>query len=342
MAFSYSIFCASHVSWANIIDLLTLVVMASPLVQLMIFFTVMFGVPLFQVIVTVLCLLMITLVWVGSTFFVTALQLSLQSPTSSWRLSLNIPLHLRLFVLIMLSSLSKPLFIHFALIVALSTRLLVLTPCRKMVLLSKNIINSLISLAHYWLRCMFPLTFSLTPSWVPHISKNWLPSTPLGGAIPLHGLLPTSPFFSLPPRLFGCTTFFHDHFASLSKLSPHALKGLFLATPWHKKATRYTLPTPVIMWLLSMSPSMRTLPFYPLLCFLQLLLMHLLCLVSLPSWSFLIPSLWFPLLPTSSLLSFSSCLLGSSYFLCSRYRSIVPLDKSEILNALCRCICVQT
>ena len=54
--------CASHVSWANIIDLLTLVAMASPVLHLLIFFIVMFGVPLvsppFQVIATISCLLM--------------------------------------------------------------------------------------------------------------------------------------------------------------------------------------------------------------------------------------------------------------------------------------------
>ena len=37
--------------------------------------------------------------------------------------------------------------------------------------------------------------------------KNWLPSAPLGGAIPLHRLLPTSSLFSLLPRVFGCIAF---------------------------------------------------------------------------------------------------------------------------------------
>ena len=52
--------CASRVSWGNIIDLVTLVAMASPLLQLLIFFIVMFEVPLVhppsQVIATILCL----------------------------------------------------------------------------------------------------------------------------------------------------------------------------------------------------------------------------------------------------------------------------------------------
>ena len=50
----------------NIIDLLTLVLMASPLLHLLIFFIVMFGVPLvlppFQVIATISCSLMTILV----------------------------------------------------------------------------------------------------------------------------------------------------------------------------------------------------------------------------------------------------------------------------------------
>ena len=58
--------------------------------------------------------------------------------------------------------------------------------------------------------------------------KNRLPFAPLGDAIPLHRLLPTSCLFSLPPRVFGCITFVQDHSPSLSKLAPRALKGMFI------------------------------------------------------------------------------------------------------------------
>ena len=58
--------------------------------------------------------------------------------------------------------------------------------------------------------------------------QNQLPSTPLGGDIPLHRLSPTSSLFSLPPRVFGCVAFVQDHSPSLSKLAPRALKGVFV------------------------------------------------------------------------------------------------------------------
>ena len=77
--------------------------------------------------------------------------------------------------------------------------------------------------------------------------QNRLPSTPLGGDFPLHRLLPTSPLFSLPPRVFGCIALVQDHFPSLSKLAPHALKSYLLAPLRHKKAVGYTFLKPVII-----------------------------------------------------------------------------------------------
>ena len=199
--------------------------MASPLLRLLIFFIVMFGVPLvpppFQSIATISWLLMTIFVWVGSTFSVIALRLSLQSPTSSRKSSLNIPPRQRFFVLITLLSLSKPQYVPFVLIVTLFTKLLLLTPHSRMVSQSENTVNSLISLAHYSLRYMPHLIFGLTPLWL-------LPSAPLGGAIPCYCLLPTSSLFSLPARVFGCITFVQDHSPSLSKLAPRCLKGVFV------------------------------------------------------------------------------------------------------------------
>ena len=72
--------------------------------------------------------------------------------------------------------------------------------------------------------------------------QNRLPSAPLGGAIPLHRLSPTSSLFSLPPRVFGCVTFVQDHFASLSKLAPRALKGVFVGHSRTQKGYRVYFP----------------------------------------------------------------------------------------------------
>ena len=72
--------------------------------------------------------------------------------------------------------------------------------------------------------------------------QNRLLSTPLGGAIPLHHLSPTSSLFSLPPRVFGCVTFVQDHSPSLSKLAPHALKGVFVGYSRTQKGYRVFFP----------------------------------------------------------------------------------------------------
>ena len=71
---------------------------------------------------------------------------------------------------------------------------------------------------------------------------NRLPSTPLGGAIPLHRLSPTSSLFSLPPRVFGCVAFVQDHSPSLSKLAPRALKGMFVGYSRTQKGYRVYFP----------------------------------------------------------------------------------------------------
>ena len=74
--------------------------------------------------------------------------------------------------------------------------------------------------------------------------QNQPPSAPLGGAIPLHRLLPTSSLFSLPPCVFGCIAFVQDHFPSLSKIAPRALKGVFVGYSRTQKGYRvYFLDT---------------------------------------------------------------------------------------------------
>ena len=53
---------------------------------------------------------------------------------------------------------------------------------------------------------------------------NCLSSAVLSGAIPVQQLIPNVELFSLPPRVFGCTAFVHDHTLGLSKLAPTCTK----------------------------------------------------------------------------------------------------------------------
>ena len=69
-----------------------------------------------------------------------------------------------------------------------------------------------------------------------------LPSSPLGGAIPLTRLFPNASLFPLPPRVFGCTAFVQDYTPSLSKVAPHALKGVFVGYSRRQKGYRVYFP----------------------------------------------------------------------------------------------------
>ena len=71
---------------------------------------------------------------------------------------------------------------------------------------------------------------------------NRLPSSPLGGTIPLTRLFPNASLFPLPPRVFGCTAFVQDHTPSLSKLAPRALKGVFVGYSRTQKGYRVYFP----------------------------------------------------------------------------------------------------
>ena len=79
---------------------------------------------------------------------------------------------------------------------------------------------------------------------------NCLPSAALGGAIPLQRLTPAADIFSLPPRVFGCTTFVQDHTPGLSKLAPRAQKGVFVGYSRTQKATVCTSPigASMLLW----------------------------------------------------------------------------------------------
>ena len=71
---------------------------------------------------------------------------------------------------------------------------------------------------------------------------NWLPSSPLGGAILLTRLFPNASFFPLPPRVFRCTAFVQDYTPSLSKLAPRALKRVFVGYSRMQKGYRVYFP----------------------------------------------------------------------------------------------------
>ena len=149
-----------HVSWENIINLLTLVMMASPLLHPLIFFTMMFGVPLVPSISSHRYYIMFVddytrVNWVyllcNRCEVVNAITYFIMDVVTQYSTTPNIlqPDNALDFVQTSLRTFCIPL---------------VLTPRNKMVLLSENTISSLISLAHYLLRCMSPLTFGLTPS----------------------------------------------------------------------------------------------------------------------------------------------------------------------------------
>ena len=71
---------------------------------------------------------------------------------------------------------------------------------------------------------------------------NRLPSSPLGGEVPLRRLHPTRDLFALPPRVFGCVAFVHDHTPNLSKLAPRYIKGVFVGYSCTQKGYRIYLP----------------------------------------------------------------------------------------------------
>ena len=156
----------------------------------------------------------------------------------------------------MLLSLCKPLFVPFVL--TLFTKPLVLTPHKKMASQSESTVNSLISLAHYSLRCMSHLIFGLTLSWLRPISRI---GSPLLLLVALFSFIVSNPHH--PSSLFHLEFFDVLLLSKITLLpylnSPLVLsKTCLLATLGHKKATGCTFLILVIIWLLPMLPSMRT------------------------------------------------------------------------------------
>lgn len=57
---------------------------------------------------------------------------------------------------------------------------------------------------------------------------NGKPPTILGVESPQSILVPQEFVFSLPPHIFGCVSFVHQHSPCFSKLEPKAIKCIFL------------------------------------------------------------------------------------------------------------------
>ena len=57
---------------------------------------------------------------------------------------------------------------------------------------------------------------------------NRMPSTPLGGEVPIRHLRPNTELFPLSPKVFGCVAFVQDLSPGLDKLSPRSIKCMFI------------------------------------------------------------------------------------------------------------------
>ena len=65
-----------------------------------------------------------------------------------------------------------------------------------------------------------------------------MPSTPLGGEIPLRRLCHSQEIFALPPKVFGCVAFVQNHTRGLDKLAPRSLKCIFVGYSKTQKGYR--------------------------------------------------------------------------------------------------------
>ena len=158
-----------------------------------------------------------------------------------------------------------------ALIVALFTKPLVLMPHSKMVSHSENTINSLISLAHYSLRGMFYLIFGLAPWWLRPISRIGSPLLPFMLLFLFIVSYPPHPSFSFLLEFLDVLLLSKITLLPSLNLPLVLSKAYLLPTLWHKKAIGCTFLLPILIWLMLMLPSMRTLPSSLFPCFLRLL-----------------------------------------------------------------------
>ena len=82
---------------------------------------------------------------------------------------------------------------------------------------------------------------------------NRMPSTPIGGAIPFSHLYPVKPIFAIPPKIFDCVTFVHNHTPGLDTLAPRSIKGVFVGYSTTHKGYPIFLHPPVATSLIEMS-----------------------------------------------------------------------------------------
>ena len=72
---------------------------------------------------------------------------------------------------------------------------------------------------------------------------NWMPSRILKGKSPFEMFFPRKNPFSVPPRVFGCVSFVHNHSPNRDKLDPCAHKCIFLSYSRTQKGYRYYSPS---------------------------------------------------------------------------------------------------
>src|SRR4051812_27013913 len=117
---------------------------------------------------------------------------------------------------------------------ALYTRLLVPIPLHKMAWLNGNIDTfwMLPTPSYLWSDAVLTAVYLI----------NRMPSAPLNGGILLSRLYPDKPLFPLPPKIFGCVAFVHNHAPGLDKLAPRSIKGVFVGYSTTQKGYRVYIP----------------------------------------------------------------------------------------------------
>jgi hypothetical protein len=92
---------------------------------------------------------------------------------------------------------------------------------------------------------------------------NRMPSRVLNYKTPL-GMLTGNNHFIVPPKIFGCTCFVHDHMNSVGKLDPRAIKCIFVGYSPTQKGYRCWSPTEKKFFVSMDVTFHETEPFYPL------------------------------------------------------------------------------
>ncbi|XP_061341879.1 uncharacterized protein LOC133288188 [Gastrolobium bilobum] len=72
---------------------------------------------------------------------------------------------------------------------------------------------------------------------------NRMPSSAINHQVPIQVLDPRIPLYTVPPRVFGCTCFVHDLSPGRDKLSPRAIKCVFLG--YSRLQKRYQCYSPI-------------------------------------------------------------------------------------------------